>query len=87
MYKKVSGSLNFKENEAQTLKFWQENKIFAQSIDSRRDGKTFIGYCVGVGEKSCAESCRGDDSFCDLFHYLLHSAVSMNTFWVVSVMR
>ena len=44
MYKKVSGSLNFKENEAQTLKFWQENKIFEKSIETRREGKTFTFY-------------------------------------------
>ena len=43
MFKKVSPNLNFKEREAETLRFWNENKIFEKSVDMREgaDGFTF----------------------------------------------
>ena len=34
MYKKVSTSLNFVENELETEKFWKENDIFKKSKDT-----------------------------------------------------
>ena len=33
MYNKVSTDLNFVEREKNTLKFWNENKIFEKSIE------------------------------------------------------
>ena len=34
MYKKVSTSLNFVENELATEKFWKENDIFRKSMEN-----------------------------------------------------
>ena len=36
MYNKVSNKLQFVENEAEVLKFWNEEKIFEKSIDEKR---------------------------------------------------
>ena len=44
MYDKVSTNLNFVEREKNTLRFWNENKIFEKSIDSRKEGETFTFY-------------------------------------------
>ena len=44
MYEKVSNNLNFVEREKQTVKFWEENKIFEKSIESRKSGETYTFY-------------------------------------------
>ena len=44
MYDKVSTNLNFVEREKNTLRFWNEIKIFEKSIDSRNEGETFTFY-------------------------------------------
>ena len=44
MYDKVSTNLNFVEREKNTLRFWNENKIFEKSIDARKEGETFTFY-------------------------------------------
>lgn len=44
MYDKVSANLNFVEREKSTEKFWKENKIFEKSIESRKDGETYMFY-------------------------------------------
>ena len=37
MYKKVSTSLNFVDNELATEKFWKENEIFKKSVEMRKE--------------------------------------------------
>ena len=44
LYSKVSTNLNFVEREKETRKFWEENKIFEKSIDSRKDGENYTFY-------------------------------------------
>ena len=44
MYDKVSTNLNFVEREKKVEKFWEENKIFEKSIDSRKEGETYTFY-------------------------------------------
>ena len=44
MYKKVSTDLNFVQREKQIEKFWEENKIFEKSIDSRQKGESYVFY-------------------------------------------
>ncbi len=44
MYKKVSTNMNFVEREKQVEKFWADNKIFEKSIDSRKEGETYMFY-------------------------------------------
>ena len=44
MYQKVSSELNFVDREKETLKFWQENKIFEKSMESRKQGETYTFY-------------------------------------------
>ena len=44
MYKKVSTSLNFVENELATEKFWKENRIFEKSMENRKEGPTYTFY-------------------------------------------
>ena len=44
MFKKVSPNLNFREREAETLRFWNENKIFEKSIKERAAGASFTFY-------------------------------------------
>ena len=44
MYQKVSSELNFVDREKETLKFWQENKIFEKSMESRKQGETYKFY-------------------------------------------
>ncbi len=44
MYSKVPTSMNFVDREKETLKFWQENKIFEKQLEEShgRDGFTFF---------------------------------------------
>ena len=44
MYKKVPADLKFVEREKDTLKFWEENKVFEKSIEDRKDGDSFTFY-------------------------------------------
>ena len=44
MFKKVTPNLNFKEREAETLRFWQEKGIFEKSVEERRGCDSFTFY-------------------------------------------
>ncbi len=44
MYKSISPNLNFVEEEKKVEKFWEEEKIFEKSIDSRANGKPYVFY-------------------------------------------
>ncbi len=44
MYKKVSTDLNFVQREKQIEKFWNDNKIFEKSVDSRAKGESYVFY-------------------------------------------
>ena len=44
LYDKVSANLNFIEREKAVEKFWEDNRIFEKSIDSRRNGRTYTFY-------------------------------------------
>ncbi len=44
MYDKVSANMNFVEREKNIEKFWEENKIFEKSIDTRKSGPTYTFY-------------------------------------------
>ncbi len=44
MYKKVDTTLNFVDRELEVLKFWEENNIFAKSIEERNNGENFTFY-------------------------------------------
>ena len=44
LYNKVSTNLSFVEREKETLKFWNENKIFEKSVDFRKEGETYTFY-------------------------------------------
>ncbi len=44
MYKSVNTSMNFVDRENETLKFWQENKIFEKSMENRKEGPTYTFY-------------------------------------------
>ncbi len=44
MYKSISPNLNFVEEEKKIKKFWDEEKIFEKSIDSRAKGKPYVFY-------------------------------------------
>ncbi|MEG1609473.1 MAG: class I tRNA ligase family protein, partial [Clostridia bacterium] len=44
MYKKVDSSMNFCEREKEILKFWNENKIFEQSIEKNEGHENFTFY-------------------------------------------
>ena len=44
MYKSISPNLNFVEEEKKVEKFWEEEKIFEKSIDSRAKGKPYVFY-------------------------------------------
>ncbi len=44
MYDKVSTNMNFVEREKNIEKFWEENKIFEKSIDTRKSGPTYTFY-------------------------------------------
>ncbi len=44
MYRKVDTNLNFVEREKQVEKFWDENKIFEKSIETRKQGESYVFY-------------------------------------------
>ncbi len=44
LYNKVPTNLSFVDREKETLKFWNENKIFEKSIDSRKEGENYTFY-------------------------------------------
>lgn len=44
MYKKVTTDLNFVEREKKVKKFWEDQKIFEKSMDSRKDCRTYTFY-------------------------------------------
>ena len=44
MYKKVSTSLNFVDNELETEKFWKENDIFKKSTKAREGCPSFTFF-------------------------------------------
>ena len=44
LYNKVSTNLSFVEREKETLKFWNENKIFEKSVEFRKEGETYTFY-------------------------------------------
>ena len=44
MYKKVDTSLNFVEREKEVIKFWKDNKVFEESMQSRERGEEFSFY-------------------------------------------
>ncbi|MBP3284398.1 MAG: isoleucine--tRNA ligase [Clostridia bacterium] len=44
MYKKVSTSLNFVDNELATEKFWKENEVFQKSIENREGCPSFTFF-------------------------------------------
>ena len=44
MYQKVDTNLNFVQREKKTKKFWEERHIFEKSIDSRKEGPTYMFY-------------------------------------------
>ena len=44
MYQKVPTDLNFVQREKEIERFWQENKIFQKSMDSRRKGPSYVFY-------------------------------------------
>lgn len=43
-YKEVSTNMNFVERERETEKFWEENKIFEKSIESRKNAPVYTFY-------------------------------------------
>ncbi len=44
MYQKVDANLNFVEREKKVEQFWKDNHIFEKSMDSRKDGPTYMFY-------------------------------------------
>ena len=44
VYKSISPNLNFVEEEKKIKKFWDDNKIFEKSIDSRAKGEPYVFY-------------------------------------------
>lgn len=44
MYKSISPNLNFVEEEKKVEKFWEDEKIFEKSIDSRAKGEPYVFY-------------------------------------------
>lgn len=44
MYKELSPKLNFPELENEILNYWEENKIFEKSVETRDPNKPFIFY-------------------------------------------
>ena len=44
MYKQVESNLNFVDREKAIEKFWKDNDIFKKSIDSRKEGPTYMFY-------------------------------------------
>ncbi len=44
MYQKVDTNLNFVDREKETLKYWNQNKIFEKSMEERKEGPTYTFY-------------------------------------------
>ncbi len=44
MYKNISPNLNFVEEEKKIKQFWDDNKIFEKSIESRAKGEPYVFY-------------------------------------------
>ena len=44
MYKSISPNLNFVEEEKKVEKFWEDEKIFEKSIDSKAKGRPYVFY-------------------------------------------
>ncbi len=44
MYKEISPNLNFVEQEKEIKKFWDDNKIFEKSVDTRAKGEPYVFY-------------------------------------------
>ena len=44
MYKSISPNLNFVEEEKKVKKFWEDEKIFEKSIDSKAKGEPYVFY-------------------------------------------
>lgn len=44
MFKKVSPNLNFREREAETLRFWNEAHVFEKSVETRKEGENFTFF-------------------------------------------
>ena len=44
MYKQVDTSLNFVEREKNVVNYWNENKIFEESMKTREGGEEFSFY-------------------------------------------
>ncbi len=44
MYRQVSTNLNFVEREKNVEKFWEENRIFEKSMETRKEGPTYTFY-------------------------------------------
>ncbi len=44
MYKKVDANMNFVDREHETVKFWNENRIFEKSIEEREGCPTYMFY-------------------------------------------
>ncbi len=44
MYKKVPANMNFVEREKETLKFWNENKIFEKQIEQNKEARGYTFY-------------------------------------------
>lgn len=44
MYEKVPTNLNFVEREKKVEQFWNDNRIFQKSMDSRKEGETYTFY-------------------------------------------
>lgn len=44
MFKKIDPKQSFPKMEEEILKFWEENKIFAKSVEKNPDSKSFIFY-------------------------------------------
>ena len=42
MYEKVLTNLNFVEREKKVEQFWKDNDIFKKSMDSRKEGETYL---------------------------------------------
>jgi len=44
MFHEVSNNLNFPEEEARILQFWEANDIYQKSLEQRRDGEPFVFF-------------------------------------------
>jgi len=44
VYREVKTDMNFVDREKATLKFWNDNKIFEKSIESRKDAPTYMFF-------------------------------------------